>query len=501
MSTSNIFHLYNNVVLDAARAIERVVSGNNAGNVAVGCAEQSEGLMVRANLAQPDVTLLLDMGGVIREASVSSMLSNESVDGWLGRPWVQTVPDFVGDKVRRIVEDARDSGISAFRQLTQRFPSGREVPIEYTTVLLGGSVGMLAVGKSLLAVAELQSQFVAAQQTMERDYWKLREVETRYRLLFNHSSEAVLMVRAGTFAIEDANPAALQALGLDASALAPGARKDLMAAIAAPERPALRALILRAQEQGKTPGILIHIGENQEPWLVRASAVKGEPGPMLLLQLVPTIPRTVAAAPDDLPSAEATLGGLPDGFVLIGKDGTIRRANPAFADMVEMGSADSILGERLERWIWRPGADVPALLSILRTHQVARLFPSALHSELGSETEVEISGAALPEGGSTCFGLLIRDVGRRLSRYRDPKQMEALINSVAEPVGKMPLRQLVKSTVDGVERHYVKSALDLVGGNRTAAAELLGLSRQSLYVKLDRYGLNDNPQPAQKEED
>ena len=455
--------------------------------------------MVRANLAQPDVTLLLDMGGVIREASVSSVLSNESVDGWLGRPWVQTVPDFVGDKVRRIVEDARDSGISAFRQLTQRFPSGREVPIEYTTVLLGGSVGMLAVGKSLLAVAELQSQFVAAQQTMERDYWKLREVETRYRLLFNHSSEAVLMVRAGTFVIEDANPAALQALDLDASVLASG--KDLMAAIAAPERPALRALILRAREQGKTPGILIHIGKNREPWLVRASAVKGEPGPMLLLQLVPAIPRTAAAVPDDTPSAEAAIGGLPDGIVLLGKDGTIRRANPAFAEMVEMASADSIVGERLERWIWRPGADVPALLSILRTHRVARLFPSALHSELGSETEVEISGAALTEGSSGCFGLLIRDVGRRLSNHRDPKRMDALINSVAEPVGKMPLRQLVKSTVDGVERHYVKSALDLVGGNRTAAAELLGLSRQSLYMKLDRYGLNENSQTAQKEDD
>jgi DNA-binding NtrC family response regulator len=40
-----------------------------------------------------------------------------------------------------------------------------------------------------------------------------------------------------------------------------------------------------------------------------------------------------------------------------------------------------------------------------------------------------------------------------------------------------------------VERHYVRSALDLAEGNRTLAAELLGLSRQSLYAKLDRYGL------------
>ena len=37
-------------------------------------------------------------------------------------------------------------------------------------------------------------------------------------------------------------------------------------------------------------------------------------------------------------------------------------------------------------------------------------------------------------------------------------------------------------------------ALDLTGGNRTATAELLGLSRQSLYVKLDRYGLDGDSQ-------
>ena len=45
-----------------------------------------------------------------------------------------------------------------------------------------------------------------------------------------------------------------------------------------------------------------------------------------------------------------------------------------------------------------------------------------------------------------------------------------------------------------VERHYVKSALDLANDNRTVAAELLGLSRQSLYAKLNRYGLDGGPE-------
>ena len=44
--------------------------------------------------------------------------------------------------------------------------------------------------------------------------------------------------------------------------------------------------------------------------------------------------------------------------------------------------------------------------------------------------------------------------------------------------------------MDIVEQHYIEAALELTRGNRTAAAELLGLSRQSLYAKLNRYGLD-----------
>jgi DNA-binding NtrC family response regulator len=48
-----------------------------------------------------------------------------------------------------------------------------------------------------------------------------------------------------------------------------------------------------------------------------------------------------------------------------------------------------------------------------------------------------------------------------------------------------------------VERHYVSSALKLANDNRTVAAELLGLSRQSLYAKLNRYGLTNDTDPKE----
>ena len=126
-------------------------------------------------------------------------MSEENIEAWLGRPWVDTVGEVGGENVRRMVNDARSTGVSAFRQVAQRFPSGLELPIEYTAVRLGP--GRPARDRQEpQAVAELQSRLIAAQQAMERDYWKLREIETRSRLLFDASNEAVLLIRAADHA-------------------------------------------------------------------------------------------------------------------------------------------------------------------------------------------------------------------------------------------------------------------------------------------------------------
>ena len=42
-----------------------------------------------------------------------------------------------------------------------------------------------------------------------------------------------------------------------------------------------------------------------------------------------------------------------------------------------------------------------------------------------------------------------------------------------------------------IERMCIVSALELTHNNRASAAEMLGLSRQSLYVKLRRFGIID----------
>ncbi len=436
------------------------------------------------NLAQPDITLYLDMKGVVKDVSLSKAMPEEGVEAWCGRPWSETVGDVGEEKIRRILEDARTIGVSAFRQINQRFPSGLEMPMEFTAVRLGDQGGLVAVGKNLQAVADLQTRLVTAQQAMERDYWKLREIETRYRLLFDSSNDAVLLVRASNLHIAEANPAAIRALGVSPVG------QELLAELAPQEREPFREMLQRVREEGKAPAVLVHLGKDREPWLVKASLMTSGPGPMFLLQLSSADGLQSVGDHGSSASLEDIVERLPDAFVILDNRGTVLQANRAFLDLVQVASHRSVIGESLGRWLSRPGADLTVLLANIRKHGVVRLFSTTFHGALDAPTEVEISatGDSYPE--PRFIGAVVRDVSRRLRSTNREREAAPSNGSLTNEVGSRPLRDLVQDAVGLLECHYIEAALGLTNGNRTAAAELLGLSRQGLYAKLNKYGLD-----------
>jgi transcriptional regulator PpsR len=445
--------------------------------------------MSEFNAPQPDLTLLLDMDGVIREVTLAPAMSKENTDGWLGRPWSEVVGGSA-EKIQRMMQDTRRTGISAFRQITQRFPSGLELPMEFTTVLLGGRAGMLAIGKNLQAVAELQARLISAQQTIERDYWKLREIETRYRLVIEDSNDAVLLAKVADLRIVEANRTAATALAGTARRKEGLVGRDLLQEIAAKDREPVELMLRRVRDQGKAPGIVVHLGPEGSPWTLRGSLMTHETTPVFLLQMTP-IGKSIGATGPEHEDLEGLLDRLPDAVTIIDVNGEIKRANRAFTELVEIGSTGAVAGENLGRWLSRPGADLTVLISNIQRHGMVRLLSTTVQGELGTETEIEISASGYQHGGDNRIVLVLRNVARRLSPSPESDSLRTALASMNETVGKTPLRKLVKSTVEVVEQHYVRAALQLADGNRTTAAEILGLSRQSLYAKLDRYNLDD----------
>ena len=440
--------------------------------------------MIGDAFVKPDITLMLDADGVIRKAEASEALADEGVGALRGRSWTDTIDPAVTEQIRGMIEGARNAGVSSCFRVQQKLPSGKELPFEYTTFSLGHADGFVAVGKNLQGIADLQARLQAAQRERERDYWKFREIETRYKMLFDASAEPAVIVRASNMRIFEANVAATRSLGL-----LPG--PEFCPDLAPRDRRALEAMLDKARELGRAPGIAIRLPSTTGQWRVRASLISTDSETFYLIQMSPlgtSAPSTETA--EDL-YVERLLKRLPDGFVVIDAAGSIVRANNTFLDLIQIGAETSIIGQSIKRWLSHPGADITLLLDLLSRHGNVRQMSTMIYGELGSNTPVEISAIGDRTGAAEFVGLLLRDVTTRISDARQAAPFDFIDNVDAMP-DDFSLEKAVRNAVEVIEQKAILSVLRLCRGNRTAAAKRLGLSRQSLHAKLKKYDLDEN---------
>ena len=181
----------------------------------------------------------------------------------------------------------------------------------------------------------------------------------------------------------------------------------------------------------------------------------------------------------------------PDGFVLTDKNGQIRSVNTEFMSMVGATAQSQVQGQTLDQWLVRGGVDWGVLSTNLRQQSSVKAFATDISNMSGLNVAVEISAVAIADK-SQMFAFFIRDMTRR--RQQETPSSSGMAGSVAELthlVGRMPMKDIVNETTEMIERMCIQSALELTHNNRASAAEMLGLSRQSLYVKLRRFGIID----------
>jgi DNA-binding NtrC family response regulator len=115
-----------------------------------------------------------------------------------------------------------------------------------------------------------------------------------------------------------------------------------------------------------------------------------------------------------------------------------------------------------------------------------------LRNQFDEQEDVEISAVSAPDGAQLCYGFTIRGAGRKVSeRSSNSPELRRSVEQLTTLVGRVTLKELVRETTDLVERLCIEAALELTNDNRASAAEVLGLSRQSLYSKLHRFGLGN----------
>lgn len=451
--------------------------------------------------AAADIALVVDGDGVIRDFAVNSEeLSRELAGGdWFGRPWLDTVTEESRPKVEALIRDAAARAVPRWRHINQvATVGGASVPILFSAVRLGKADRSVAFGRDLRGVSALQQRLMEAQRSVERDYARLRQAETRYRLLFQMSPEPVLVLDAATFKVLEVNPAAARLFGKEARR---AIGRPFDEAFDARSQAAVDGLLSGVRAAGRTDDVRARLSVEDGPEVVvSASLFRQDDVVSVLVRLSPVAAERAAGEPIVLPKAKTKLlklvEGVPDGFVVTGQDGRILSANAAFLEMAQLAGEEQAIGESLERWFAPPGVELDVLMGSLRQRGSVRLFAATLRGEYGAGTEVEISAVSVMNGGQPCYGFAIRDVGMRLPKpvkdnstgVRTPLRS---VEQLTELIGRVPLKDLVREATDVIERLCIEAALDLTSDNRASAAEMLGLSRQSLYVKLRRYGLGD----------
>jgi len=454
--------------------------------------------------AASDITLVLNSDGVILDTAFQSGKLLEALNdsaGWVGQTFGAVVAPDSRAKTASLLQDAMGHREPKWRHINHRTKDGRIIPVLYCCVEEGGHGRMMAFGRDLSAVSALQQRLVNAQQSMERDYARLRDIEERYRLLFQQSSDAVLILDPVRGRIVEANAAASALCGLGTTGVSSRPVIEVLDTDGLAGVQAQLSFIRAGGRLEDVPAVLSHSGCAV---ILRMARFVQENATQVLIRMVPVQPvPSVPTAPGTKIILLRIVENMPDAFVVTDAEGNVITVNAAFLEMVHLRHEDEVVGQPLDRWVGATGVDMGVVAANLRSHGVVRFFSTTVRGEQGAAAQVEISAVAVPGGGQPALGFAIRNVGARVTigpqasqTQSDPalplgKHLSRSVEQLTELIGRVSLKDLVRESTEVIERLAIEAALELTNDNRASAAEMLGLSRQSLYVKLRRYGIGD----------
>ena len=177
--------------------------------------------------ASSDFVLKLNKIGTILEVQINSEslvkdLESAGSNEWVGSAWPDTVTSESRQKVIALLRDVAASPAAAhatkslgWRHINYTMQAGTsnyDLPLNVTAIRADELGTVFVMGRDLRATAALQQQLVDTQQTMERDYLRLRFMEARYRAMLQTAERGLAVVDAVTLRVQEANETAWQLL-------------------------------------------------------------------------------------------------------------------------------------------------------------------------------------------------------------------------------------------------------------------------------------------------
>lgn len=436
-----------------------------------------------------DVTLLVDASGsIIDVAYLDAAVQRFGVEDWPGRAWTDTVTGESVDKIRSLIDECAKSGVSRAHQVNHPGPRGADLPIEYVLRRIDGFPYLVASGTDLRKFAEVQQQLIQAQFELEREYRRVRESEARYRIIYQRMDAALLVVDGETRRIIDGNAAAGTIFGV---ALAKMVGDTLVSLVQRDSRERLVEALAESRSLGQSRTLAASSASDGAAIELRISPYR-ENGKINYLVSIS------GQVEEDHPTRSLTADkwgwteAVPEAQIVIDGKGVIHSVNGRFLDMVHLLSRSLAVGRNVNNWLGGSSVDLQVLSNRLRDEGEVRQFLTVVRDDLGSSRPVRLSATRIDTGGDPLYSVIVTEQGaREMPAAAKANGVHGPTSDFSELIGRVPLKELIRESADVIEKLCIEAALTQTENNRAAAADLLGLSRQSLYLKLKRYGLED----------
>ena len=361
-----------------------------------------------------------------------------------------------------------------------------DLPVRYSLHRVGPDGAILMLGRDLRPIAEMQNQLVQSQIALERDIETHREYDMRFRVLMENTSECFVFLTSHNGRIVDINAAAASALGADRETLI---NSSLVEHLGVKKADTLvESLAAQAVTDSSVPVDVIHESTGQKIHIFASMfRVAGQRTILAKLDFVGEDRK-----PADL--LAVNLHGLyqasPDAMVFVADDGKILSANESFLDLLGVAHGATIRGTAFSDYLLRGSVDLKVMTENIGRSGKMRMYATKVAGPYGSPRSVEVAVSSIEASSEkTVFAFVMRDANRvDVGRVQAPVADESL-ESVVELVGSATLKEIVAETTNVIEKMCIETAVELTMNNRVAAAEMLGLSRQSLYVKLRKFDL------------
>ncbi len=438
-------------------------------------------------LRASDISLLIDTAGLILEVIYNTENKNlGDIEHWRTR----NIRDFItkesGIKLEEILNLSSTENEKIEKdiiQLNHIKNGGDDFPIQYSIHPTGVNNQILLFGRDLTQIAQAQQELMKTQLKFEREYDRYRSFDTKYRVILEQCGSAFIIVdEAGQ--LIDFNQKAVAIL--EKADLNQMMLKDLFyQGISIDILSELETL----NKNTPSTALNLNVKETNKEVQLKGTFFRSNDGVHSLIRLSSSSSQRTSHSKEKIYLSDL-YQKTSDAFVFIDEAGKIVDTNESFLILTENPNIDEVVGKSFSDFLKNATTDLKILTDNSKRLGKIRNYATDFITTFGSKIPVTISSTWVSNEDDDFYGFILRDSSNiELEKQNDNEKHSW--EATTKLVGSAPLKELVAQTGDIAERICLETALNLTNNNKVAAAELLSLSRQSLYVKLRKHNLLD----------